>query len=254
MPAPGRATFSGALRVARLSLGTYVLAAITVACGTAVALQPAAPPLLRAAAVAACVVAAWFSAASFLAFHWIFDRSGFTRWSWLAGELPAPPARWVQVSGGLRETHAPLAELFPGAQGIDLDIYDPATMPEPAITRARAAEVSAAATAASSGALPVADGWADAVVVVLAAHEIRDAGRRERFFRELARILAPEGTLVLIEHPRNLAAALAFGPLGLSHFLPAEEWRRLTALVRLERRRSRRMTPFVSIDAYVHAR
>lgn len=248
-----RTRFEGALRVARLSLHVYVLAAAAIAAGAAIALWPGVPPPLRVAAVAGVLVAAWFSAASFLAFHWIFDRSGLTRWTWLAGELPAPPSRWVQVSGGLRETHAPLDAIFPGAEGLDLDIYDPKTMPAPAITRARSLEGSAAATAAESGALPVEDAWADAVVVVLAAHEIREADRRERFFRELARILAPDGTLVLIEHPRNVAAALAFGPLGLSHFLPSSEWERLSTLARLTPRRTRTMSPFVTITSYTHA-
>src|SRR5262245_28342698 len=103
--------FTGALRVARLSLPLYAGAAFAVLLGSALALWGGAPPALRLLAMAGVAVAIWLSAASFLAFHWIFDRSELTRWSWIAALLPLPPARWVQVSGGLRETHAPLAEV-----------------------------------------------------------------------------------------------------------------------------------------------
>ena len=220
---------------------------MAVAVGSAVAASALAPPLLRGAALAGVVVALWFAGASFLAFHWIFDRSPFLRWSWLR-EVGPVPARWVHVNAGLDETHAPVAEIFPGTEGRDVEIFDARSMTAPALNRARQLEDRSAAPA-PPGALPVDSGWADAVYVVLAAHEVRDPGEREKLFGELRRILSPGGRLVLIEHPRNLAGALAFGP-GVLHFLPVSEWPRLAGLSGLRVETERDITPFVRVYVY----
>jgi SAM-dependent methyltransferase len=216
--------------------------------GTAVAASGLAPPLLRGVAILGVLVAVWFGGASFLAFHWIFDRSPFLRWSWLR-ELGPVPARWVHVNAGLDETRAPVAEIFPGTEGRDVEIFDPRSMTAPALNRARKLE-GRSATPAPPGALPVDSGWADAVYVVLAAHEVRDARERKKLFGELKRILSPGGRLVLIEHPRNLAGALAFGP-GVLHFLPVAEWAHLSDLVGLRLESERDITPFVRVFVYV---
>lgn len=159
------------------------------------------------------------------------------------------PKRWVQINAGLEETTLPVNDVFPGAEGKMLDLFNPSVMTEPAISRARQEKTDVAAIAAKPDALPVEDGWADLVVVTLAAHEIRDVQKRERFFQELRRIMAPSGKLVVVEHLRDLAAALAFGP-GVFHFLPRREWLRLGTLAGLEVERERRITPFVRVFVY----
>jgi SAM-dependent methyltransferase len=238
--------FAGAWRVARYSWPLYAAAAAGVIAGAALLSLLQAPPPLRIAIVAAMAVASWFAVASFVAFHWIFDRSALTRWEWIR-ELGPAPARWVHVNAGLNETHAPIARLFAGSEGRDVDIFDPASMTAPTLARARARRGRGGA-GARPGALPVDTGWADAVYVVLAAHEVRDPAAREDLFRELRRILAAQGRLVLIEHPRNLAGALAFGP-GVLHFLPMAEWSRLAAGQGLRLLEERAMSPFVRVLA-----
>jgi len=61
--------------------------------------------------------------------------------------------------------------------------------------------------------------------------------------------VAPGGRLVLIEHPRNLAGILAFGP-GVLHFLPMAEWSRLAALTGFRMESERAMSPFVRVRVY----
>lgn len=63
---------------------------------------------------------------------------------------------------------------------------------------------------------------------------------------ELTRIVSPTGRVVLVEHLRDLAAALAFGP-GLFHFRPRGEWMRLATLTGLTLERERPITPFVRV-------
>jgi hypothetical protein len=76
--------------------------------------------------------------------------------------------------------------------------------------------------------------------------ELRGAGAREAFFRELARVVAPQGCVLLVEHLRDLQNAAAFGP-GALHFLPRREWLRLAAISRLRVTREAKLTPFVSV-------
>ena len=234
--------FERALRLAGYNWPLYVFAGSAAAGGVAAALTVGSP-LLRGLAFITALGATWFAAASFLAFHWMFDRSELTRWRWLAEEL-GEPARWVQVHAGLEEASAP-KDALPRSEGQALDVYDPAVMTEPAIAQARR-DRPLTAVPARFDALPVENGWADAVVVILVAHEIRDAGRRGRFFRELARILSEEGTLVLVEHLRDLPALLAFGP-GVFHFLPRSEWLRRGPEAGLRLVRERKITPFVRV-------
>lgn len=241
--------FTHARRIAAFNLRLYVAAGIGIAIGAAVMAWPAAPPALRWAAAGGIAVAVWYSCASFWAFHAMFDRSELLRGAWVRDEAASAPRRWVLINAGLDQTTVPLGEVFPGAEGKELDIYDPASMTEPALTRARELKGGRGAVTAPPDALPVEDRWADLVVVMLAAHEIRDGGARDRFFRELSRIVSPDGRVVLVEHLRNLAAALAFGP-GMLHFYPRGEWLRLSGLHGLELQRERGMTPWVRVLAF----
>jgi SAM-dependent methyltransferase len=245
-------SFTHARRIAGYNWPLYAAAGAGIVVGVAVAAWPGTPAPLRWLAIVGVVGAAWLAGASFGAFHWMFDRSELLGGRWLAQEVD-PPSRWVQVNAGLDETTLPIHEVFPAAQGKVLDIYDPGAMTEPAITRARQERAGAAAAeVVRSDALPVTDGWAELAVVTLAAHEIRDTPARERFFRELARVVSPAGKVVVVEHLRDLPAALAFGP-GIFHFLPRREWLRLGDVTGLVLERERRITPFVRVFVYRHA-
>jgi SAM-dependent methyltransferase len=245
---PRRVTFERALRIAGYNWPLYAGASVAVAIGMVLACLPVVPGVVRVLGGIGAGVAVWYACASFWAFHWMFDRSELLGGRWLIEELPQAPARWVQINVGLEETTLPLSDVFPAAEGKPLDLYNPAVMTEPAVTRARQ-KSEGAAVAAQPDALPVDDGWADVVVVTLAAHEIRDAQRRQGFFRELRRVVSPTGRVVVAEHLRDLAAALAFGP-GIFHFFPRGEWLRLGQSAGLEVERERRITPYVRVFVY----
>jgi SAM-dependent methyltransferase len=241
--------FARALRIAGYNWPLYVAAGLgVVVCGT-LALIPGVPTPVRWAGAIGAGVAAWYAAASFLAFHWMFDRSQLLCGQWLKQELAEEPARWIQINVGLEETTLPLEEVFAGSAGKTLDLYDPAVMTEPAVTRAKQDKSQAASVPVRPEALPVEDAWADLVVVTLAAHEIRNAVKRELFFRELRRIVSPTGKVVLVEHLRDLAAALAFGP-GIFHFFPRSQWLQTGSRCGLELVGERSITPFVRVFVY----
>jgi SAM-dependent methyltransferase len=122
-------------------------------------------------------------------------------------------------------------------------------MPEPGIARARAGQPAGGAPGSEAvdwRRLPYADGAFDTLFLLFAAHELRRPASREGFFRELRRVLAPGGLLLLVEHARDAANFAVFGP-GFTHFLAAGEWRRLAALTGFDLAREHRMTPFVRV-------
>jgi hypothetical protein len=248
MSASKRITFTRALRIAGYNWPLYAGAAAGIVIGVGVACWPEAPVFLRWLGGMGAAVAAWFACASFWAFHSMFDRSELLGGEWIKEELSSTPERWVQINVGLEETTLPLEHVFPGAVGKNLDLFNPSVMTEPAVTRARQ-NAAATAIAIQPESLPLEDGWAELVVVTLAAHEIRDDTKRQRFFQELRRVVAPAGRVIVVEHLRDLAAALAFGP-GILHFFPRSEWLRLGKSVGLEVARERRITPYVRVFIY----
>lgn len=245
---PPHGRYHGLLQILRYNQPMYAKAgAASLAAILAVVLLPMPRPLAALALAGVAAVLLW-SASSLLVSHWVYDRSQLGRWNWLAGLFREPPQRWTSVHAGLDETFGALKRIFPAESATVLDIYDPAEMTEPSIVRARRLSLDRDATEAAFHALPLAGGLQDAVFLIFAAHELRRPESRLRFFREIARALAPGGRVVLVEHLRDWRNFLAFGP-GFLHFLPRREWLRLAAAADLGVREDFRITPFVAVLA-----
>lgn len=243
-------TFTHAKKIAGYNWRLYAVTAFAVLIAAAILVSTGSPFWLRCFASLGIVVALWYTVASVWAFHLMFDRSELLDGQWLHAELPQPPKDWVQINAGLGETTIQLQNVFPNATGKLIDIYDSESMTEPAITLAREQlAASGMAVSAKCDALPVDDNQTALALVMLAAHEIRNRGARERFFRELARIVSSSGKVIVVEHLRDLAATLAFGP-GMFHFFPRREWIELGTLVNLKLERERAITPFVRVFVF----
>jgi SAM-dependent methyltransferase len=242
-------TFINAKRIAGYNWPLYAAAAVAVTVAVSILLLPAMPAWLKCLAAIGIVVALWYTCASFWAFHLMFDRSGLLTGEWLLKAFPVAPKHWVEINAGLAETTIPLQNVFPEAQGTRLDIFDPASMTEPAITRARHQLEASGAISAKCDALPVSDAAAELVLVMLAAHEIRDRQAREQLFGELTRIVSPTGKIILVEHLRDLPAFLAFGP-GFFHFFPRSEWLDQGRHVALRLESERSITPYVRVFVF----
>jgi hypothetical protein len=243
-----RNTFDRALRIAGYNWPLYAGAAIAIVVGVTLLCAPGVPRSLRWVGGLGAAIAGWYAVASFSAFHWMFDRSQLLDGMWLR-KLSSEPRRCIQINAGLEETTLPLSDIFPDAELKTFDLYDPTVMTEPALTRARQRKSDAMTTAVQPGSLPVDSGWADFVVVTLAAHEIRNGLHREQFFRDLRRVVSPAGKVVVVEHLRDFVAALAFGP-GMFHFFRRSEWLSLGSRVGLDVERELPITPFIRVFVY----
>lgn len=174
---------------------------------------------------AACVVGAGLLAAgASLAATWLaYDRSALYRLDWLAPWVP-PRGQAANVHAGFDETTALLRARFPGVAWRVFDFYDPVRHTEISIRRARRAYPPAADTVpVFTRRLPTPDGSVDFILLMLAAHEIRDARERDAFFRELHRTLAADGVVVVTEHLRDLPNIAAYN-VGAWHFHRASDW------------------------------
>lgn len=241
---PARGRYDGMLQILRYNLPQYLAAlAVCLAVALALALLPLPRPLSVLAALGMAAALFW-SLASLLASHWIYDRSALSAWSWLPGLLPGSPQRWASLHAGLDETFGALERIFPEG-GTALDLYDRKEMTEPSIERARRLGLAPAAPA-DFRALPFPDGSLDAVFLIFAAHELRRPESRLRLFQEIARSVTSGGRVVLVEHLRDLRNFLAFGP-GFVHFLARREWLRLARESGLAVRHESRITPFVAV-------
>jgi SAM-dependent methyltransferase len=240
-----RGPYDGVLEIINYNRGLYAWTAIGVAAGLAIATRlPRVPAFLLAAGL---VVAASWTLASIVVSHYVYDRSSLYDFGWMRERLGFVPRRWVNIHSGLDQSTGILRSVFPGSAGEVLDIYDPVEMTEPSITRARdLSRGKHEATRADFRHLPLADDSCDVVFLIFSAHEIRRRGSRAQFFRELARVLADAGTLVLMEHLRDTANFLAFGP-GFLHFHSRREWLRAAAATNFRVQQEMSITPFVHV-------
>ena len=240
--------FTYARRIAGYNRPLYIGAALAVTTGACLLFVPVLPFALKALCALGMAVALWYTAASFLAFHWMFDRSPLLSGSWLPATLPSPPRSWIQVNAGLEETTVDVGSVFPEAAGRQFDIFDAAAMTEPAVARAKLQQGSTA-SGATAACLPLETDSTDLVLVTLAAHELRDANTRTRFFLELKRVTSACGKVIVVEHLRNTAAALAFGP-GMFHFYGRRHWLNLATETGLHLNCERALNPFVHVFVF----
>ncbi|WP_207454987.1 putative RNA methyltransferase [Herbiconiux sp. SYSU D00978] len=150
----------------------------------------------------------------------------------LADAVPDTDGLVVDVAGGTGYYLGRVLERHPRLVGLGLDLS-----PYAARRAARAHERAAAATADAWRPLPVLSGAASAALSVFGP----------RNGAELARILAPDGVLVVVTPtPRHLTELR--GPLGLLDVDPQKEERLAASLAAFERLSERSLEYTVSMD------
>lgn len=233
-------------QVVQYNSGMYTCAFLLI-CAAWISFPYAQPVVGRIVVVGFAVPLLFWLCSSLLVSHYVYDCSSLYDLNWVRRELPKPPQRWINVHAGVDETSRLLAQLFPTAVGETLDIHDREEMTEASIRRARRIHRSLMRSKpADWRALPIADDTIDAAFLFFVAHEFRRDEARTRLFRELARVLKSDGELSVVEHVRDCANFLAFGP-GFLHFFSRSDWLRTAAAAGLQVRTEKSITPFVRV-------
>ncbi len=243
MKPTGRKFGQGVGNIVRFNWPFYALALGGLLAGALLRPHLAAP--WHGLAGAALALGLLTTLASLAVSAWVYDVSGLYQLGWLPA-LP-PAAHLVNINAGFDETSALLRATFPAATLTVLDFYDPARHTEASIGRARRAYPPYPGTVAvPTTALPLPPASADAVLAVLAAHEVRDEAERVAFFREIGRVLKPGGQVVVVEHLRDLPNFLAY-TVGFLHFHSRATWQRTFRAAGLRVAHETKVTPFLTV-------
>lgn len=235
----------GVRRIVSFNWPAYVVAALLLAVAVAM-LRVETAGAMRAALLLGVALAGFWIASSLLASWLVYDRSPLTTWTWIREALRPAPRSWINVHCGVDDSSAALRRLLPGSSGRVFDIFDPARMTEPSIRRARALAAGEPAEATPFRDFPVPEASVEGAFLLLSAHELRSPVDRVALFGEIRRMLRPCGRAVVVEHLRDWANFLAFGP-GFLHFHSRRSWHGCFARAGLAVRAELPMTPFVRV-------
>jgi hypothetical protein len=240
-----RTPYQGVIQIVQFNRRFYVAAILGVA--TAVVASRFLPHPLRLIVLVCALPPLFWLASSLIVSHLVYDRSHLYDFNWLDRIVPLAPQSWINIHSGFDETSELLAAKFPGSQSRAVDIYDPDVMTEPSIAAARhLASSPVQAIAAHHDALPFAAESINTAFLIFSAHELRRHAQRVTFFTEVARLLTPGGSIILVEHSRDLWNFLAFGP-GVFHFFSKKTWRRAAFDASLTVHAASSITPFVCV-------
>jgi hypothetical protein len=240
-----RGKWTGMLAIARFNWPFYAAAIVTLTVGIYAILAGGRFAIGGSIAVLGCL---YFLLGSLGVSHWIYDRSDLYQWRWLDRALGDDiTGRSVLCHSGFDEASDMLKQKFPDVAWTILDHYDPATMTEASIRRARVLFPPTAGTvAAPFDHWPLAEASQQCVFGLLAIHELRTENERAAWFTEARRCLTADGKVIIVEHVRDLANFAAFGP-GFLHFHSVAGWRRSWETSRLQLDDHFCITPFVRV-------
>jgi ubiquinone/menaquinone biosynthesis C-methylase UbiE len=240
-----RGRFEGVAKIIRFNTRFYLGSALGVVGGVLVLTLRGLPMWLKAAVMVGTALILFWTVSSLVVSWYVYDHARVMQWEWMRSSVRHVPSRWANIHAGLDESTASLRHLLPGTDGVVIDIYDPHTMTEPSIARARRMySATESFEIGSAKALPLPDADCDAVFLLFAAHELRDPEDRTQLLREAHRVLKNDGRIFLVEHLRDLPNFVAFGP-GFLHFQACRSWLRSIGEARFAVTEQRGVTPFV---------
>ncbi len=191
-----------------------------------------------------CILIFITTIVSLLTSFYIYDLSGLYKFSWI--DLQDTDKTIVNISAGFDESSAILQRKFPKSKLIVFDFYDPEKHTEISIKRARKAFLPFPNTVSvETSNLHLTNDLVDKIFVILSAHEIRNENERITFFKELRRILKPNGNIYIMEHLRDLPNFLAYN-IGFFHFHSKASWLKTFHGADLHLEKEIKLTPFIS--------
>lgn len=239
-----RGKFQGVSAIVRFNWPFYVASCLVIVVG--LLLSYSLSGWMAAIVLTGTALALWLTTASLLASWWVYDVSDLHCYGWLSRAAGKSSGRWINAHSGFDETTMALKERLPG-EWIVLDHFDPVCMSEPSIHRAKKLYPPLPGTlAAPFDVWPVASASIDGIFGLLAIHELRTHADRVKWFSEARRVLAADGRVILIEHVRDAANFIVFGP-GFLHFHSIETWSRSWQHAGFELAQTFRISPWLRV-------
>ncbi|MGX7667986.1 class I SAM-dependent methyltransferase [Flavobacterium pedocola] len=183
---------------------------------------------------------------SLLASYYIYDKSDLFQLKWLDSISIEKGESIANISAGFDETSALLAAKYPNAVIRQFDFYNPERHTEISIERARKAyPPNPFLVKTATQQLALETNSTDKVLLILAAHEIRNPEERIVFLKEVRRALKENGTVVVTEHLRDIPNFLAFN-IGFFHFYSKKNWLKTFEEANFNLIQEIKTTPFIS--------
>jgi hypothetical protein len=188
----------------------------------------------------------WWTLASLIVSAWVYDVSDWPRGEWWRRrQLVGHWQRVLNIHTGFDETTVRLKSWSSSVQVTTLDLFDPETMTERSLQRARALFPPTEDCVVARGTeWPQACDEVEVACLLLALHEYRRPEERQAVFRRLYHTEAQ--VVLLAEHVRDGANFLAFGP-GFFHFHSAASWKRDWEAGGWRLEHEEKITPFVRL-------
>lgn len=178
---------------------------------------------------------------------YVYDISGYYDFHWLKKLNISNCKSVVNINAGFDETSFILKGKFPNATLNVFDFYNPEKHTEAAIIRARKVSLTYPNTRKiSTNAIPLKDKSVDTVFLLTAAHEIRSNAEKVSFLKECKRICKRDGSVILVEHLRDIPNFLAFS-VGFTHFFSKQTWAKAFEDAGFKSLTETKFTPFMSI-------
>ena len=183
---------------------------------------------------------------SLIATFYVYDLSDLYKLEWINELKKIEKNVIVNINAGFDETSVLFKNKFKDTEMFVFDFYDPGKHTEISIKRARKAYPPYPNTRQISTAhIPLQNNSVDKVFAVLSVHEIRDENERLEFFKELHRILKPDGQVVITEHLRDTANFLVYN-IGFFHFHTKSSWLKTFQSSNFKLVKEIKTTPFIS--------
>jgi hypothetical protein len=177
---------------------------------------------------------------------YVYDRSNVYQLNWLGFLNIKPGAQLVNIHAGFDETSSLLSKKYGHASLRVFDFYDPTRHTEISIARARKFYLAYPGTQSiTTSSIPLQAETIDQIFVLLSAHEIRDRQERAIFFSRLKESLKSEGSIVVLEHLRDLPNFIAY-TIGFFHFFSKKEWKYSFDSAGLYITKEIKITPFIT--------
>ena len=176
---------------------------------------------LQVGIVVALIFGTYSLLASLIVSMYVYDFTDVYQLPWILEDKSS--LRILNIHAGFDETSTVIQMKRPNSELTICDFYQPTKHKEISIERARKKYPQPNTLVIQTTLLPFENQSIDEVFLIFAAHEIRDNTEREVFFKEIYRVLVPDGTAYITEHVRGLANSFAY-TVGVFHFFTEKTW------------------------------